>query len=402
LPIDAEVVNRAAQDITPDLVRFAQDLIAIPSPSGQEGAAVDRALAEMHRLGYDEVYRDQAGNAVGRIGSGPVVIVYDSHLDTVEPASPEKWRHPPYAGIVEDGVLYGIGASDNKGGFSTLVYGGGLLKRLGIEGGFTLYVVGIVQEEHCEGLALRYFLEEQGIHPHYVLSAEATGLKIMRGHRGRTEIVAYAVGKTCHASMPHLGENAIYKALPFIEGARALADALPEDPLLGKATLVVSKIETAPDTVNAVPDTCRVYMDRRLIPGESEDDVLGPLRRLAGPAGIALEIPSYEGKSYTGTVLRGRSFFPAWILPEDNTLIRTAVRVGQSLFAQPPEIGLWTFSTDGNYSAGVLGVPTIGFGPSHEHFAHAVDDQVPVDHLTRCAAFYAAMPKGLAEATVEI
>ena len=86
------------------MVRFLRDLIAIPSLTGQEGAAVERALAEMRALGYDEVYRDSAGSAVGRIGSGPVVILYDAHLDTVAPASPEKWRHPPYAGVVEDGV----------------------------------------------------------------------------------------------------------------------------------------------------------------------------------------------------------------------------------------------------------------------------------------------------------
>ncbi len=390
-----QAVLAAARSVTPEMVTFLQELIAIPSPSGDEGAVADRVLVEMRSLGYEEVFCDAAGNAVGRIGNGPVVIVYDCHMDTVAPASPETWRHPPYNGVVDGGVVHGIGASDNKGGLAAIVHGGGLVRRLGLNGGFTLYVLGVVQEEHCEGLALKYFLEERVLRPDFAVSGEASGLRLVRGHRGRTEIVATAHGRTCHASMPQLGENAILKATPFVESAHAASYSLPADPFLGRGTQVVSRIESTPESVNALPDSCTVYLDRRLTPGETEDSVLDGLRRLAGASDLSLEIPAYEGSSYTGRTLRGRAFFPAWSISEDSGLVTTAARVAGAVLGRAPEVGSWPFSTDGCYSAGTLGVPTIGFGPGYERFAHAVDDQVPVDHLTLCAAFYAALPTAL-------
>lgn len=377
------------------MVAFLRELIAIPSLSGEEGAAADRVLAEMRCLGYDEAYRDVAGNAVGRIGHGTMIIVYDCHMDTVAPASPDAWRFPPYAGVVDAGIVHGIGASDNKGGLAAIVHGGGLIRRLGLPGAYTLYVLGAVQEEHCEGLALKCFLDERGLRPDFVVSGEASGLRLVRGHRGRTEVVATARGRTCHASMPELGDNAILKATPFVEAVRAASDGLPADPFLGRGTQVVSRIESTPDSVNAVPDSCTVYLDRRLVPGETEASVLDSLRRLPGAAELSLEVPAYAGRSYTGQTLHGRAFFPAWSLAQNNELVRAAARVAASVMGREPEIGSWPFSTDGCYSAGTLGVPTIGFGPGFERFAHAVDDQVPVDHLTLCAAFYAALPAEL-------
>jgi putative selenium metabolism hydrolase len=393
--MDTKAVLAAAQSATPAMVNFLRDLIAIPSPSGEEGAVADRVLAEMRQLGYDEVFRDAAGNAVGRIGSGPLVIVYDCHMDTVAPASPAAWRHPPYAAVVDAGIVHGIGASDNKGGLAAIVFGGGLIRRLGLDGAFSLYVLGAVQEEHCEGLALKYFLDQLGVRPDFVVSGEASGLRLVRGHRGRTEVVATARGRTCHASMPQLGDNAILKATPFVEAVRAMSDRLLADPFLGQGTQVVSRIESTPDSVNAVPDSCTVYLDRRLTPGETETSVLDGLRILAGAGELSLEVPAYEGRSYTGQTLKGRAFFPAWSVAEDSDLVRAAARVAALVLSHAPEIGSWPFSTDGCYSAGTLGVPTIGFGPGYERFAHAVDDQVPVDHLSLCAAFYAALPAEL-------
>ena len=95
---------------------------------------------------------------------------------------------------------------------------------------------------------------------------------------------------------------------------------------------------------------------------------------------------------------RGGSFFPAWALPEDSLLVQTAAGVAAEITGRRPEITRWPFSTDATYSAGTLGIPTIGFGPGREEHAHAIDDQVPVDHLTICAAFYAALPGALAKA----
>ncbi|MBM4461623.1 MAG: YgeY family selenium metabolism-linked hydrolase, partial [Chloroflexi bacterium] len=77
-----EHISQLAHQMTGRRERFLADLIRIRSYTGQEGAAVERTLAELRAIGCDEVWTDSAGNALGRIGHGPRVILYDAHLDT--------------------------------------------------------------------------------------------------------------------------------------------------------------------------------------------------------------------------------------------------------------------------------------------------------------------------------
>ena len=121
-----------AMEIKSDLVKFMQDIIRIPSLSSEEGAVVDRIREEMQRLGYDEVTIDPMGNVLGRIGSGPRVIAFDGHVDTVDVGDPALWDRDPHSGDIEDGILYGRGTSDMKGGVAAAVYAGALLKKRGI------------------------------------------------------------------------------------------------------------------------------------------------------------------------------------------------------------------------------------------------------------------------------
>jgi acetylornithine deacetylase/succinyl-diaminopimelate desuccinylase-like protein len=111
------------------LVSFMQDIIRIPSLSSQEGAVIQRIRDEMQRLGYDDVTIDPMGNLLGRIGNGPSVIALDGHVDTVDTGDPSLWQRDPHSGDIEDGILYGRGASDMKGGVASSVYAGALMKK---------------------------------------------------------------------------------------------------------------------------------------------------------------------------------------------------------------------------------------------------------------------------------
>ncbi|MBT8067803.1 MAG: M20/M25/M40 family metallo-hydrolase, partial [Gammaproteobacteria bacterium] len=120
-----------AMEVKPDLVKFMQDIIRIPSLSSEEGAVVERIRDEMLRIGYDEVTIDPMGNVIGRIGSGPRVIAFDGHVDIVDVGDPSLWDRDPYSAEIEDGILYGRGTSDMKGGVASSVYAGALLKKRG-------------------------------------------------------------------------------------------------------------------------------------------------------------------------------------------------------------------------------------------------------------------------------
>lgn len=74
---------------------FLRDIVRLQSTPGQEAHVVRRVVAEMHRLGYDEAFVDDAGNAVGRVGQGGPVLLIDSHIDTIPMHSPGKWTHDP-------------------------------------------------------------------------------------------------------------------------------------------------------------------------------------------------------------------------------------------------------------------------------------------------------------------
>lgn len=380
------------------MVRFLRDIVAIPSPSGREGRVVERVQEEMHRVGFDQVYRDRVGNAVGRVGDGPTVIMYDAHVDTVGIGDPSAWAHDPYEGKVEgerEGErIYGLGTVDEKSAMASMVYGARVIKDLDLDREYTLYVVGAVQEEDCDGFASRKFVEELGRKPDLAVLGEPTNLEVYRGHRGRCEIRAVIKGKACHASAPERGDNAIYRMAAAVGEIERLRHRLKDDPFLGRGSLAVTKIESKSGSLNVVPDECTVYIDRRMTRGETPSSSLAELRALPGlaGAGAAVELLVYGEPSHTGYVEAVPKEFPTWVTPEDHPVVTAGVRTAELLFGEKPPVGKWVFSTDGVTLAGVLGIPTIGYGPGDEVLAHTVNEYVAVDHLIRAAAFYALFP----------
>ena len=193
-----------------DMVSFLRDIVEIPSLSCEEKGVAERTKSEMEKLLYDDVRIDSFGSLIGKLGDGEKVILYDSHMDTVGIGDLDAWAHDPYKGKVENGIVYGRGAGDNKGGLASMVYGAALSKKMGLLEGVTLYVVGSAQEESSDGLAYKTVITEDGLRPDVVVLGECTGLKIYRGQRGRMEITVTTRGKSCHASAPERGEHAIY------------------------------------------------------------------------------------------------------------------------------------------------------------------------------------------------
>ena len=384
----AEVARRETE-YAADLL---QRIIRIPSPSCREGEVVGLLRREMESLGPDEVFTDSMGNVVARFGSGPRVILYDSHVDTVGVGDPASWKDDPFAAARRDGVIYGRGASDNKAGIACMVAGLKILTELAERGNFTLYVVGIVQEEDCEGLAMSALLEERNLTPECVVLGECTDLAINRGHRGRAELEVVTRGRSCHASAPERGDNALYKMTPVIEGIKWLSERLASDPFLGKGSIAVTKVECDTPSLNAVPDLCRIYIDRRVVPSDTRESIAREIDEIARFAKGDVRITTYDKASYTGYVREHLKFFPAWTVAEDSPAVSGAARTYKSLFGGPPRVGKWVFSTDGNYSMGVRKIPTIGFGPAEEKHAHASDDQVRIEDLWKSAAFYALFP----------
>ena len=390
--IDSTLLAKRAKAYEPDMIRFMRDLIAIPAESCQEAPVIARIREEMERAGFDEIRVDGMGNILGRIGSGKTVIMIDSHTDTVGIGDPKEWAWDPYRGKVEDGYIYGRGACDQRAGMVSMVYAGKLIKDLKLAGDYTVYMVGSVQEEDCDGLSWLYILREDGIRPDCVVITEPSRLGIYRGHRGRMEIEVHLRGKSCHASAPERGDNPIYKMSRLVAEVEKLNQRLKDDPFLGKGTIAVTEIRSLSPSLCAVPGACSVHLDRRLTAGETKESAVAEVKALPGAEDAEIEILTYDTPSYTGLRYPMEKYYPTWVLAEDDPLTRAAVATFENLWDRQPVVDKWTFSTNGVGSMGLMGVPTIGFGPGEEDVAHSVGERVPIRHLVDAAQFYAAFP----------
>ena len=374
-----------------DMVAFLREIVEIPSPSCEEKGVAERTKSEMEKLGYDDVRIDSFGNVIGKLGDGEKVILYDSHMDTVGIGDPDAWAHDPYKGKVENGIIYGRGTGDNKGGLASMVYGAALSKKMGLLEGVTLYVVGSAQEESSDGLAYKTVITEDGLRPDVVVLGECTGLKIYRGQRGRMELTVTTRGISCHASAPERGENAIYKMVNIVKGIEELNRNLRDDDFLGKGTVAVTKMEVDTASLNAVPDKAVIYIDRRLTAGETKELATAEIREIAGDDAI-VELSEYKATSYTGKEDGMEKYYPTWQLDADHHALKSAEAAYKEIFGEEPVVDKWTFSTNGVYTAGIEGIPTFGLGPSVEEVTHSVEDQVSIDDLIKAAAFYAGYP----------
>jgi len=380
------------------------DLIHTPSLSTGEGDVVEHLRQQMEDLRYDEVTVDPFGSVIGRIGDGPIRIVYDSHVDTVDIGHREEWGGDPYEPRVADGVMHGRGACDNKGGIASMVVGAALYKELGLSDQVTLYVVGSVQEEDCDGLALEHVLTEVLPRPDLVVLGEATNRGLYRGHRGRIEVLVRARGTSCHASAPDRGHNPTYDLAPIITEIQALNGRLAYDEFLGAGTVAITKLTCDTPSLNAVPSTASIYLDRRLTLGEDPEIAMKEIRELPSvvAAGAEVELLTYERRSFTGMKLRTDKRYATWALPEDDPAVQAGIDAGEVAFGRRPQVGHWVFSTNGVASMGKLGIPTIGYGPGDERYAHTVADQCPIDELVEAMAWYAAFPAVYASGRREV
>jgi putative selenium metabolism hydrolase len=382
-----------------ELIALTQRLIRAKSLSGEEQEAALIIKEKMAEVGFDEVWIDPYGSVVGKVkgtGGGPSVL-FDGHIDTVPVNSPEKWTHDPFGGEIVDGMMYGRGTSDMKASVAAAVLAVGEIareaKRTGVRPKGDLYVSGTVFEEVFEGVALGKVLET--VKPDLVVIMEATGLKLNVGQRGRAEVSIVAHGRSAHSSNPGIGINAVYAMTPVISALQTMQPT--EHPALGQGISVVTDIMSSPyPGASVVPDRCEITIDRRLLVGEDPSFVISQYERLLPDrSNYEVRIAKADLECYTGALLGGERFFPAWLAPQGDPWVERALEALRYI-GQNPELGVYSFCTNGSYSAGIAGIPTIGYGPSYEHVAHIVDEYIELEQLEQAAEGYYAIARHIA------
>lgn len=381
-----------------DLNQFAQYLVQTSSLSTQEGDIADVVTNHLRTLGFPNVRVDAMGNVLAVLGNGNgPTLLYDAHMDTVAASAEDQWPHPPLAGVIEHERLYGLGAVDMKSSLASMIYGARQLLSYQDRLNGTLVLAFVVQEEPCEGLAIRVVVEEDGIRPDYALLGEPTNMQISRGQRGRVMFKVSVKGKSSHGSQPELGQNAVYAAARLVFAVQLMADTLPRDTVLGPGSIAVTAIESRGASLNAIPDLCKVYLDRRLTVGETVIAAQAQLEAAITRENIPAEvqITTYDAPSYTGLVRVAKEAHPAWVLDRAHPLVSALNQTILSVRGSAPEIGHWPFSTDGVYTMGQAGIPTVGFGPGDPDLAHTSREQVLLEDLKTAAQVYAGLAAAL-------
>lgn len=395
MALDRNNVLDTVKHYEKDMIRFLRDLIKIPGESAKEERVAKRIEREMKELNFDDVYIDEMGNIHGVIGKGKHLIAYDGHIDTVGVGNIENWSFDPYEGFEDELYVWGRGASDQRSGVASMVYAGKVLKDLNLMDDFTLEIVGSVQEEDCDGIAWQYIINKLNLKPEFVVSTEATDGKIYRGQRGRMEIRIDVKGKSCHGSAPERGENAIYKMAPIILDLEKLNNNLKSDSFLGKGSLAVSEIFYTSPSRCAVADSCAISIDRRLTRGETKESAFEEIMELPSfkKAGAKISLYKYNKPSWNGYVYETDSYFPTWVVEENDISCKSAVYAYKEIFGRDPIVDKWTFSTNGVSIMGMYNIPVIGFGPGSEMEAHAPNEKVKKTDLLYCSALLSVLPK---------
>lgn len=326
-----------------DVVALAAELLAIESPTFNEGAAVEFVARWLVARGWSvrvqEVTPGRGNVWASRRGG---VVTLSTHLDTVPPYSPPALR---------DGRLYGRGAADAKGIAAAMLAAADRLASDSEERIDLLFVVG--EEKGSDGARAANQLRPTS---RWLINGEPTESKLATGAKGSLRVTIRTRGRAAHSAYPHLGESAIEPLLELLPTLRDIE--LPHDPVLGGTSVNIGTIHGGTEA-NIVPERAEAELMFRLV-GDVEDVKWRLEKWVDGRAEL----------EYGSTIPAQR--------------FRTIPGFETAAVAYTSDIPLldkW-------------GTPLL-FGPGSIHVAHTEDEHIEVAELTAAVDAYVRLARAL-------
>jgi acetylornithine deacetylase/succinyl-diaminopimelate desuccinylase family protein len=382
----ASPVDRVSRD---EIVALASRLISIPSTSGEERAVMEEVIrwCTSADLAFEVIASDHdRPNVIITLGdpaAGPTIVM-NGHLDTVPVSDLVSWKTGPYDPTVsEDGKkLIGRGASDMKSSVAVMLHVMDVLKDAPLQGCVQAHIVS--DEETGGALGTKFLVEEIAagrlIRPTFCLIGEKSDLKVRNAERGLLAVDVTCLGRASHTAAARVtGVNAIVKAAKAILALEKDIDRF--HPAVGKPVISVNTIQ-AGVAHNVVPGECTFSIDRRLIPGETRESVVGEI--MATLDGIAGEDPAFR---YELDIDPQKDHIPANITEDTSPLVQSLRASVTTVTGQEPEYFVaWAGATDGRFYR-QAGIDTVGYGPGGEN-AHGANEAVQIDDLVTQAKVY--------------
>ncbi len=361
------------------------DLVQIPSPTppGDTHAIASFIAAELALEGVivdmlAPPEKPEAVSVVATLGQGAPVIMLHAHLDTVPVADDERlnWSQDPYAPTIRDGRLYGKGSVDDKAPLAAMMRAFRTLAGQQVHG--TLVLVAAAEEEVGGRLGTKW-LADSGHLPQadFIIVGEQTYNRVALAHKGVLRASVTTRGRSVHATEPDRGVSAIMAMAKVVLALGHYHEALKgrSHSLVGHPTCNVGVIAGG-STANAVPDTCTVHLDRRMIPREDPRAVRAELEQVV--AGVDLGEATAEVHSFLFS-----SWFDSGLDTPHGQRFRACV---DEAFGAPQATVGYLPGSDAKHLMALKRGDMVVFGPGSYEVAHAFDEYVDLAELAQCEA----------------
>ncbi|QKC85340.1 acetylornithine deacetylase [Mesorhizobium sp. NZP2077] len=367
-----------------DVFDILDRLVAFPSvagkPNGDIAGWIEAYLAEHGtRVTVLPGPEGDRSNLFATIGPANVPgYILSGHMDVV-PASEPQWRSSPFALRKEGERLYGRGTTDMKGFLAAALAAVPTLAGLHLARPIH-FAFSYDEEVGCRGVPhLIARLPELCAKPLGVIVGEPSGMRAVRGHKGKAAARVIVNGRSGHSSRPDLGLNAIHAMAAALSAAVDEAERLthgPFDPAFEPPySSLQAGVVAGGHQVNIIPDTCTLDLEARAIPGVDPASLLAPVRARA------------EALAADGFRIEWRpmSAYPAMSLPPDAPLAGLL----HALTGEAPLAAVSYGTEAGLYQA--AGFDAIICGPGDIDRAHKPDEYILTSELAACQRMIEAL-----------
>ena len=370
-----------------EIAQICQDLIRIDTtnPPGNERTAAEYLRDSLRRFGFEDKWVDhdpQRASLIARLpGKGEEApLVFNGHLDVV-PVGKNDWHHPPFAGVIEKGKVWGRGSADMKGGLASMAIAAKAIAKARIPLRGDLILTATAGEEvNMLGAQSIAALPEAKNWQAIVIS-EPTSNKLGLAERGVLWVELTTYGKTAHGSTPALGKNAITMMVQLLNELEELEIPFQPHPVLGNFTRSVNMIQGGIQ-VNVVPDQCTVKVDMRTLPGQDHASILNQLSDFL--AAREKSIPDFKASLHVIHEL------PAAETSHQNPVVQSFERAFQTVAAESVPYMPLPYATEAAVFVPLLNVPTLVFGPGDPALAHQPNEFIEISAMEKAAKVYAA------------
>ncbi len=356
-------------------------MVQIPSVEGKElqmGNLVAEFTASMGmEVKKQEVEKDRF-NVIAeiQIGNGGKTVILNSHMDVVPAA--DGWETDPYQLTIKDGRAYGRGSTDAKGCLTALLIAvKSIIENPGDTNGNIVLTAVVDEETYSKGT--RYFVSHTPLKADYGIIGEPTLCRVGIGHNGSIRPVLAIHGKTAHSSTPEKGISAVRVAAYISDLVDEIQKNLSKitHPTTGKPSISITMLKAGVKE-NVLPDYAELVIDRRMIPGEKEEDMVRSFEEICEKAEKTFPGSKIEIKEYLVTT------GPASEVKPDSSIAQIAYRACEAVTGeQQVPFGL-TCNTDMNHLI-KLGIPCVIIGPGRIDMCHQPNEYVDLKQLeTAC------------------